>query len=233
MRNQSIHPRSAFSLIAILMTASTLAWGGMAEGKKAYDGGDFTTALQELQPLAKNGDKDAQKIIGDMFANGQGVRKDDATAANGYLKAAIGNHMEAQLRLSDMYSKGNGVQKDDAIAAYWQWKASVAFESLEMKKLETEVKKAHSTASKNRRPCSAPTYPPKAIRHHQQGTVSLVFLVDIDGKIIEASIAKSSGWPLLDVAARDALLLCSHQPSIVDGQTVQKVVRIDYKWALD
>jgi TPR repeat protein len=54
----------------------------------AYDKQDYAAALKEWEPLAKQGNADAQNNLGTMYANGKGVLKDDKQAASWYQKAA-------------------------------------------------------------------------------------------------------------------------------------------------
>jgi hypothetical protein len=59
-----------------------------------------------------------------MYANGQGVTKDDAEAVKWYRKAAEQGHAEAQANLGIMYQHGRGIPKDDAEAVKWYRKAA-------------------------------------------------------------------------------------------------------------
>jgi TPR repeat protein len=52
------------------------------DGLNAYDKQDYATALKEWQPLAKQGNADAQNNLGTMYANGKGVLKDAKQAKN-------------------------------------------------------------------------------------------------------------------------------------------------------
>ena len=54
-----------------------------------------------------------------MYANGQGVQKDDTEAARWYRMAAEQGDAGAQFDLGVNYANGKGVQKDDAEAARW------------------------------------------------------------------------------------------------------------------
>ena len=47
-----------------------------------------------------------------------------------------------------------------------------------------------------------PSYPALSRRNNQTGTVVVQFTIGTDGKIVSATIYKSSNWPLLD---REAL----------------------------
>jgi len=57
-----------------------------------------------------------------------------------------------------------------------------------------------------------PHYPPDALRRGEQGTVVLRVWVAVDGGVRRIEIARSSGWPRLDRAARDAVKLWRFRP---------------------
>ena len=50
------------------------------KGLTAAQSGDFATALREWKPLAEQGDSAAQRNLGLMYDNGQGVPQNDKTA---------------------------------------------------------------------------------------------------------------------------------------------------------
>lgn len=52
--------------------------------------------------------------------------------------------------------------------------------------------------------CSAPDYPPASLRAGQQGEVLLAMLIDGDGKVRDAKVARSSMYWRLDKATLDA-----------------------------
>ena len=54
-----------------------------------------------------------------MYANGEGVLKDETEAARWYRLAAEQGNAAAQYNLGVMYSNGQGVLKDEAEAARW------------------------------------------------------------------------------------------------------------------
>jgi protein TonB len=67
----------------------------------------------------------------------------------------------------------------------------------------------------------------------EEGTVSLRFLVGVDGKVIQSEIEKSSGFKRLDEAARAGLSKCRFQPATVDGRPEQAWASITYTWRLE
>ena len=58
-----------------------------------------------------------------MYANGQGVRQDDAQAVQWYRKAAEQGDAEAQYNLGVMYTQGQGVRQNLVIAKEWYGQA--------------------------------------------------------------------------------------------------------------
>src|SRR5713101_8453816 len=72
-----------------------------------------------------------------------------------------------------------------------------------------------------RDPYCVPEYPPGARRANETGTVQLSYLVDVDGKVLESKIERSSGSRRLDEAAKTALALCKYAPATADGRPVR------------
>jgi protein TonB len=81
--------------------------------------------------------------------------------------------------------------------------------------------------------CDKPEYPPAARRANETGTVLLNFLIDLNGKVVESKVERSSGSRRLDEAARQALELCNFKPATVDGKPTRAWARIEYVWRLE
>lgn len=78
-----------------------------------------------------------------------------------------------------------------------------------------------------------PSYPSRALRDRQQGTVLLRVLVGVDGTPIEVSVQGSSGHRLLDQAARAQVLRhWRFRPAMRDGVAVQAVGVIPLEFSL-
>jgi len=90
----------------------------------AYDRADYGSALAVWQPLANQGDPDAQNKIGEIYERGIAGEPDYALAAAWYGKAAKQGHARAQINLGFLYEKGLGVDKDSKAALSWYRKAS-------------------------------------------------------------------------------------------------------------
>ena len=81
--------------------------------------------FSDLKRKAEAGDAKSQFGLARLYYNGDGVTKDDAKAAEWYMKAAEQENDFAQYKLGAMYDKGEGVPKDSAKAAEW-WKKAAA-----------------------------------------------------------------------------------------------------------
>lgn len=77
-----------------------------------------------------------------------------------------------------------------------------------------------------------PPYPPQAQRDGLTGVVTLQVLVDVDGRQLEVTIARSSGHRVLDNAARRQVLSrWRFRPAMHNGQAVQAIglIPIDFR----
>ena len=81
--------------------------------------------------------------------------------------------------------------------------------------------------------CEKPDYPSASRRMEEEGTVSLRFLVGVDGQVLQSEIEKSSGFKRLDEAARAGLSKCRFQPATVDGRPEQAWASMKYTWRLE
>lgn len=110
----------ATALLALTLSASVNAEGLFQKGLEAYNQKDYAATIEIWRPLAESGDVLAQFNLGVMYANGEGVPKDDAQAVVWYHKAAKQGNPLAQLNLGIMYAHGRGVGQSFAQAVYWQ-----------------------------------------------------------------------------------------------------------------
>lgn len=120
--------RYASIAIALILAAGALRADPLEDGKNAYLAGDYGRAFEILEPLAEQGDADAQITLGIMYDYGQGVPKDDATATQWYRKAALHGIPTVQHNLGVKYFEGIGIEKDYAEAArWWRMAADLGF----------------------------------------------------------------------------------------------------------
>jgi TPR repeat protein len=85
----------------------------------AAAGVDNVVAVKWFTKAVEQGSSDAQCFLGDMYAKGLGVIKDEVKAANLISMAAKQGHPEAQAYLGDMYWSGQGVKQDTEQAIHW------------------------------------------------------------------------------------------------------------------
>ena len=96
-------------------------------GVQAYNAGDYAAALAQLRPLAEYaGDPKAEYLVGTMYSDGLGVRRDPRTAARFFEAAARQDDPDAAFSLGFLLYYGEGdegdphaVGADPAAAARW------------------------------------------------------------------------------------------------------------------
>ena len=81
--------------------------------------------------------------------------------------------------------------------------------------------------------CDKPAYPKASQRNEETGTVTLSFLVGVDGRVADSKVLKSSGFRELDKAAQNGIGKCVFKPGSVDGKLEQAWMQMQYVWNLD
>jgi len=84
----------------------------------------YTEALSLAKEAATRKCQDAQYLLGEIYALGLGVPKNDSLAFQWYLKAAKKKHIEALYCVGIMYDKGRGVKSSLKEAKKWYLKAA-------------------------------------------------------------------------------------------------------------
>jgi TPR repeat protein len=92
----------------------------------AYQRGFFLTALQEALARVKEnpGDRAAMTLLGELYRDGLGVRRNLEEAARWYRLAADRGDRNAQFRLGLAHLTGEGAPKDRTLARQWLEKAA-------------------------------------------------------------------------------------------------------------
>jgi TPR repeat protein len=96
------------------------------------DGGyakDDKRAAYWFEQAAQQGNGYAQKMLGDLYAQGRGVPQNLKLTADWREKAAKRGNIQAQLLLGKMYLKGEGVEKNEIKAEEWLNRAAIAGDS--------------------------------------------------------------------------------------------------------
>ncbi len=85
----------------------------------AYEAGEYRTAYRGFKRMAHDHHVQAQYLLGLLYFNGQGVRKDVQRGVE-WLKEAAGNgSYRAAAELGHIYATGNGVRMDADEASRW------------------------------------------------------------------------------------------------------------------
>lgn len=133
LSSHSIHKIMAaaksFALIVVVQIFPIACIADTNNGVDAYKRGDYVKAARELQAASKQGDTDAQVLLGYMYDQGLGVSEDHAEAAHWYLRAAEKGDPIAQLNIGIMYGEGDGVDRDLMQAYHWFDRAASTFQS--------------------------------------------------------------------------------------------------------
>lgn len=117
--------RLAIMGLAVLLLAGTAAtvWADHGAAQKAYQAGDYQTAMRIWRPLAEQGNAQAQVMLGLLYDQGQGVISDFSKAVYWWRQAAEQGDPLAQDFLGVMYLNGMGVPPDQKQARVWRRKA--------------------------------------------------------------------------------------------------------------
>ncbi len=105
--------------VALFVGSVTAHAADYDAGFKAYQRGDYATALRIFRQLAEQGKADAQTLMGFMYELGQSVKQDYGEAVKWFRKAADQGDAVAQAKLGIMYSEGWGVTQDYVQAHMW------------------------------------------------------------------------------------------------------------------
>ncbi|EAJ0341835.1 sel1 repeat family protein [Campylobacter lari] len=93
------------------------------KGFKAYESGDYINAIKYYKQACDLNNGDGCSNLGFMYANGQGVKKDNFKAVELYVKACNLNDGAGCSNLGVMYALGKGVRKDTSKALEYFGKA--------------------------------------------------------------------------------------------------------------
>ena len=97
---------------------------------------DYDTAVQLLEPLAREGNAGAQYQLAALYRAGTGVNKNHETAFNWLQKSARQDHRQSQYNLAVMYEHGWGVPASEEQAAHWYNKAALQGHPMALEKLK-------------------------------------------------------------------------------------------------
>ena len=105
--------------ITLGLVANVANAGPWEEGYEAYQRKDYAAAVQLWRIVANEGNREAQSLLGEMYAFGQGVPQDYAKGIKWLMLAAEQNEPKAQYKLGMMTMYGQGFTRDFGRAAMW------------------------------------------------------------------------------------------------------------------
>lgn len=116
----------ASSALAALLAFSSagISFAGFDEAVKAYEAGDYKTAMDEWMVLAEQNDPAAMRNIGHLYRLGLGADVNYERALHWYKRASELGFARAQANVASMYLKGQGVPQNYVQAADWFTKAA-------------------------------------------------------------------------------------------------------------
>ena len=99
-------------LMLVLVSAPVYA-GDFQDGENAYRKGDYRTAFEKFEPLAEQGNAQAQWLLAGLYARGMGVARDYVQAlkwsaiagANGVEAGSIGRDLLQKKMTPDQINK--------------------------------------------------------------------------------------------------------------------------------
>jgi len=103
--------KKLFVAVLIVLFGTQSFSQDLNKGLKAYNAGDYATALKEWKPLAEEGNARAQHNLGVMYQLGRGVLQNNVTAHMWY-NIALANGREKAVEWRD---KVAGLMTADAI----------------------------------------------------------------------------------------------------------------------
>jgi TPR repeat protein len=121
----SVKRVGAVCMLACIVAGAAVA-GDWEDGYADYQRRDFPAAVKKWRNVAEEGNPNAQSLLGEMYAFGQGVPLNYPEAHRLLRMAAAQGVAKAQFKLGSMYEKGHGFEKNPAMAHRWYGLADAA-----------------------------------------------------------------------------------------------------------
>ena len=115
----------SYIIIPLAICATSAQADMLQEGTEALKNGNYVAATNIIQPLAVQGNPDAQFALCGMYYQAQGVPKNDIEAARWCHASAQNGHIEAMFNLALLYQNGEGVGQNFNEAKKWYNEAAM------------------------------------------------------------------------------------------------------------
>lgn len=81
--------------------------------------------------------------------------------------------------------------------------------------------------------CEKPEFPVRWQDDGESGTVTVAYLIDTDGKVVQSKVVESSGAVRVDRASVRAGARCKFEPGAKDGQAALAWAKVKYSWVVE
>ena len=109
---KALRQRLCCVLLSLAGAASIAGAATYDEALEAFQRDDFAVARGLAEPLAQEGNREAQTLLGVLYWRGKGVGRNDGLAFLWFTKAAAQESAEALSYLGRMYEMGEGTAED-------------------------------------------------------------------------------------------------------------------------
>ena len=116
---------AACCILAVLYASVPAFAVDVQAGVSALQAGNHAQALRILVPLANVGNDEAQRLVGEMSYNGQGMKRDLLAAFKWNEVSASNGNRIAQYNLGYLYERGDGVPASRSQAMAWYTKSAL------------------------------------------------------------------------------------------------------------
>jgi len=115
----------SYRTTAIALAAlSIVAFASCTSSANTADGAASNNDIAAITKSAEEGDAEAQFNLALRYADGGGIKQDDAEAIRWYRKSADQGFAPAQLNFGNRYRTGQGIPQDESMAVLWYRKAA-------------------------------------------------------------------------------------------------------------
>lgn len=112
-----LFPTAVFAVS--LAIASPLPAQSLQAAYDAATTGDWAVVYANVQPLAEQGNAEAQLFMSSLYGDGSHVQRDQVEAARWTRLSAVQGYADAQYAMGSRYLHGSGLPQDDVLAHIW------------------------------------------------------------------------------------------------------------------
>jgi Sel1 repeat len=200
-------------LIVVVYVAGVGRFSGLRHYRQSPPPSDPAARVAYYQMGANGGDAEAELQLAILYAKGEGVQRDVATAATWFRAAAEQGLPRAQFDLGIMYERGRGVPVDLTEAAKWYRKAAESKHPLAQYNLAVCYTKGQGV--REDLPEAALWYRRAAVQGVVQAMINLGMMYE-KGEGVAASPVDAYAW-YLAAGRRDSQPAAEHAREIFAG----------------